>query len=76
MGNSPVRSVGMNLVALQFGPFFCGRIDDDASGRINLASHEKGLLATVAENLDEHFDDVIVGVVVVVQEDDMKLGNS
>src|SRR5262249_34901211 len=44
---------------------------DDAAGRVNLLGHLEALLGRVAEQRLQHQDDVFVGVVVVVQQDDV-----
>ena len=69
-----VFSVGVDLVSFEFGAFFRCGIDDDAAGGIDLASHEVGSLPGVAEELAEHSDDVVIGMVVVIEEDDVPHG--
>ncbi len=71
MRNAPVRAVRVNLIALQLGALFRSRIDDDAAGAVHFAGHEKRPLAAVAEKLDQHLDDVIIGVIVIIQQDDV-----
>ncbi len=75
MGNAPICAVRMNLIALEFGAFKSGRIDNNSSGRIHFASHEKSLLPAVTKNFDQHFDHVIIGVVIIVKQDDVEAGN-
>jgi len=71
MRDAPIPPVRVNLVALQLGALLCRSIDDDAAGAVDLAGHQKRALAAVAEQLDQHLDDVIIRVVIVIQQDDV-----
>ena len=61
----------MDLVAFELGFFLTGSIDDDAADTVYLAGHFEGHGVGVSEDLAEHFNDVLVGVVVVVKQYDV-----
>ncbi len=64
-----VRAVGVDLLLLQFGPLAGRDIDHHPARAVNFLGHQEGGLDRVAEDVAQHFDDVFVGVVVVVEED-------
>src|SRR5690606_28546212 len=67
----PVGSVGVDLVAFQFGAFPGGRVHNYAPGDVYLARHLIRPGRAVPEDLAQHLDDVGIGVVVVVEQNDM-----
>ncbi len=66
-----VWSVGVDLLLLELGLFEHEGGDDHPAGGVHFARHVIGRLVTVTEELGEHLDDVGVGVLIVVDKDDM-----
>lgn len=71
MRNAPIRAISMDLIALEFGALERRGIDDDAAARINFARHQERALAAVIENFHQHLNHVVVGVLVVIQQNDV-----
>ncbi len=76
MGNPPIGAVGVNLIALKFGAFFRRCVNDDGALRIYFHSHTKSRLDAMTEYLGQHFDDIIIRVVIIVQENDVIARNA
>src|SRR5438105_10493929 len=68
---TPVRTVGVDLIAFSLSFLQTGRKDNAAAGRVGF--HGVGERGGVreAENGLEHFDHVLKRVVVVIQNDDV-----
>lgn len=62
----PIGTVGMNLITLQFGAFFRRRINDDMAPGIDSAGHFEGCRLAMTKSPHQHFDDIIIGVVVII----------
>ncbi len=75
MRNSPVCAVSVDLVTFKLGSLFRSRIHNHPSTGIYLTGHIKCFFATVAENLYQHFNNIIVGMIVIVEQDDIVLRN-
>ena len=62
----------MNLIAAEFGLIAFASHDYGAARGVHLDRMAIGDLGRHHKDLAEHFDDVIVGVVVVVEQDDVE----
>lgn len=71
----PVWSVRAYLITLQLGPLAMGGIDNDTTGPIHRYGHLVGDLHRMPKEMGEHLDDILVGVVVVVEQHDVIPGN-
>jgi len=71
-GHAPVGAVGMNLIAAEVGLLTLAGHDDGAAGVVDLYGVIEGLAGGHDEELLKHFDDVFVGMVVVVEENDVE----
>jgi len=61
----------MDLVALRLGPLQFARDQDGRSPRIDLHSVSPCTSFPESKQLLKHFDDIVVGVVLVVEKDDV-----
>ena len=68
MRQAPVGTVTANLISLQFSPFQSGCVDCDAAHQINFASQLEGVASAVPEERRQHFYDVLIGVIVIIQQ--------
>ena len=66
--------MGVDLVLVGFALFSGGGFEDDAALGVDDAGEGPGFFGAVAEDGAEHFDDVLVGVLVVVEEDEVVEG--
>ena len=65
----------MNLIPLAFGFFEVGGQDNAAAGRVGFKRVRDGCGVGHGENRLEHLDDVVEGMFVVIENDDViKLG--
>lgn len=65
----------MNLIPLELRALLVRGVDDDSPFLVHLSCHVVRRLLTVTEERHKHFDDVIIAVVVVIEKDDVVLGN-
>ncbi len=75
-GDEVVFAEGVNLVALELSMFSGSGEDDDVALGVDFGGDLHALFNGMAEELLHHIDDVVVGVVVVVPEDDVVRGLS
>ena len=73
MGDAPVSTERMYLVALQLGPFERGGVHDDPPAAIHLAGKLLAPFRHVTEKIAQHIDHVCVRVIVVIQQNDVVL---
>lgn len=73
MGDAPVGAISMNLVSLEFSPLLRGRIDNHPAAGINLARHFKSPGVAVPKDLHQHLNNVIIGVIIVIEQNNMIL---
>ena len=66
--------MGVDLVLVGFALFFGGGFEDDSALRVDDAGEGPGFFGAVAEDGAEHFDDVLVGVLVIVEQDEVVEG--
>src|ERR1039458_2744220 len=66
----PGGSIGVDLVAGEFGLAKLAGDERGASGAVLLLGVAVGLVEGEDEDFLQHFDDVIIGVIVVIEEDD------
>src|ERR1035437_548943 len=67
---APVRSVGVDLVASEFGLAQFAGNEHGASGAVHLFGVPVGLVEREDEDFLQHFDHVVIRVIVVVQKND------
>src|SRR4249919_621112 len=70
-GNSLVGAVGVDLIALQLGVLHRRGQADGLALFIDLFGDQKALFALMTKQLLHHLDDVFVGMIVVVPENDV-----
>src|ERR1039457_4415944 len=68
-GQAPVGAIGAGLVAGEFGLAQLAGDEHGASGAIHFLGVAVGLVEGEDEDFLEHFDDVIIGMIVVIEED-------
>src|SRR5690606_22776062 len=73
-GKQVIAAIGVDLVALQLGKLAVGGGDDRAALGVHLAGELEGQRRRAGKQVAQHPDDVLVGVVVVVEEDDIPGG--
>ena len=66
-----IATIGMDLVAFQFGVFLCGGEHDGAAVGIDIIGKLLALGGRVAEQFTEHLFHIFVRVVVAVLKDDV-----
>ena len=66
--------MGVDLVLVGFALFSGSGFEDDSALRVDDAGEGPGFFGAVAEDGAEHFDDVLVGVLVIVEEDEVVEG--
>ncbi len=73
-GTMRIRPKRMNLVAFQLGMLLARGQHNHPSRRIDFPGQLIALLARIAEELLQHGDHVIIGVIIIVQQDDIVRG--
>ena len=66
--------MGVDLGLVGFALLSGGGFEDDAALGVDDAGEGPGFFGAVAEDGAEHFDDVLVGVLVIVEEDEVVEG--
>ena len=69
--NPPIASKRMNLVSLQLGALQRGCVQNDALLGVNLTRPDKGIFGAHGEDFSQHSHDIIVGVIVIVNQNDV-----
>ena len=70
-----IGSIGVDLIAPKLSLIAFAGHDDGAPCRVHLDGVVKRDLGRKTENLAQHLDDVVVGVVVVIQKNNVKQGS-
>lgn len=71
MGHERVSPEAVDLIPLEFGPLQGGGDEDGAPALVHLAGMRHAFFGIEAEDGAQHADDVFVGMVVVVKQDDV-----
>lgn len=66
--------MGVDLGLVRFAPGAGGGFEDDSTPGVDDAGKCPGFFGAVAEDGAEHFDDVLVGVLVIVEQDEVVEG--
>ena len=72
LGHAWVRSVGVNLVAREFSRRALAGDDDGTAGGIHLDRVLQSGFRGQEKEFLQHLDDIVIGVLVVVKQDDME----
>jgi hypothetical protein len=67
-----IGAIALNLIAAELGLIAFASHDDGAAGGVDFDRVAISDLGRHHEYLAEHFDDVIVGVIVVIEQDDVE----
>jgi hypothetical protein len=70
-GDAGICAVGVDLGLVGFALGVTSGFEDDSALRVDDACEGPRFFGAVAEDVGEHFDDVLVGVLVVVDEDEV-----
>ena len=74
MFDAGVTAEGVDLIAGEFGLGAFAGDDDGAPGGIDFEGVAEGLGGGDEKEFAEHVDDIGVGVVIVIEEDDVEVG--
>ena len=73
-GDAPIASEAVDLVALEFRTLERCGVDNDPPGLVHLAGKLKRRFGRPPKQLAQHADDVIIGMVVIVEKNDVVRG--